>query len=91
VPHFTVGGRSGSSRSPLSDPLPNAVLPTLREVPFDVAVYMEPWSDTELVVEGVTGPYSEDCNEAGPYRPGIRRGVAGYALRPEPAARLWQV
>jgi NAD(P)-dependent dehydrogenase (short-subunit alcohol dehydrogenase family) len=43
------------------------------------------------LVEGVTGRYFEDCNEAGPHRPGIRRGVAAYALDPEKAARLWQL
>jgi hypothetical protein len=39
----------------------------------------------------VTGTYFEDCNEAGPYREGVRRGVADYALDPEHAARLWQL
>jgi NAD(P)-dependent dehydrogenase (short-subunit alcohol dehydrogenase family) len=43
------------------------------------------------LVEGVTGRYFEDCQEAGPHQPGVRRGVAGYALDPEAAARLWQV
>ncbi|GAA4263130.1 SDR family NAD(P)-dependent oxidoreductase [Dactylosporangium darangshiense] len=43
------------------------------------------------LVEGVTGRYFEDCNEAGPHQPGVRRGVASYALDPEAAARLWQV
>lgn len=43
------------------------------------------------LVEGVTGRYFEDCQEAVPYRPGVRRGVAGYALDPEAAARLWKV
>jgi hypothetical protein len=42
-------------------------------------------------VDGVTGRYFEDCAEAGPYRPGVRRGVAAYALDPERAARLWRV
>lgn len=41
------------------------------------------------LVEGVTGKYFEDCREAGPFTPGIRRGVAAYALDPEKAARLW--
>jgi NAD(P)-dependent dehydrogenase (short-subunit alcohol dehydrogenase family) len=41
--------------------------------------------------EGVTGRYFEDCNEAGPHKPGIRRGVAQYALDPEKAARLWRL
>ena len=43
------------------------------------------------LVEGVTGRYFEDCQEAGPCVPGIRRGVAAYALDPAAAARLWQV
>jgi NAD(P)-dependent dehydrogenase (short-subunit alcohol dehydrogenase family) len=43
------------------------------------------------LVAGVTGRYFEDCAEAEPYRPGIRRGVAGYALDPADAARLWQL
>jgi NAD(P)-dependent dehydrogenase (short-subunit alcohol dehydrogenase family) len=43
------------------------------------------------LVEGVTGRYFEDCAEAGPVRPGIRRGVAGYALDPDKAARLWRL
>ena len=41
-------------------------------------------------VEGVTGKYFEDCNEAalaGPGRP--VRGVQPYALDPEAADRLW--
>jgi NAD(P)-dependent dehydrogenase (short-subunit alcohol dehydrogenase family) len=43
------------------------------------------------LVEGVTGRYFEDCEEAGPHQPGVRRGVADYALDPGKAARLWQV
>jgi NAD(P)-dependent dehydrogenase (short-subunit alcohol dehydrogenase family) len=43
------------------------------------------------LVEGATGRYFEDCQEAGPHQPGVRRGVAGYALDSEAAARLWQV
>ena len=43
------------------------------------------------LVEGVTGTYFEDCNEAVPYVPGVRRGVASWAIDPEHAARLWQV
>ena len=41
------------------------------------------------LVEGVSGRYFEDCNEAGPHQPGLRRGVAAYALDPENAVRLW--
>jgi NAD(P)-dependent dehydrogenase (short-subunit alcohol dehydrogenase family) len=43
------------------------------------------------LVEGVTGRYFEDCNEAEPHQEGVRRGVAAYALDPENAARLWNV
>jgi len=43
------------------------------------------------LVEGVTGKYFEDCQEAVPYTPGVRRGVAGYALDPHRAARLWEI
>ncbi|MEU1199622.1 SDR family NAD(P)-dependent oxidoreductase [Streptomyces sp. NPDC005813] len=42
------------------------------------------------LTERVTGRYFEDCNEAGPHRPGVRRGVAAHALDPRSAARLWQ-
>jgi NAD(P)-dependent dehydrogenase (short-subunit alcohol dehydrogenase family) len=43
------------------------------------------------LVEGVTGRYFEDCQEAEPLREGIRRGVAPHALDPDAAARLWTV
>jgi NAD(P)-dependent dehydrogenase (short-subunit alcohol dehydrogenase family) len=43
------------------------------------------------LAEGVTGRYFEDCQEAAPFAPGIRRGVAAYALDPEKAAKLWQL
>ncbi|MEY9968878.1 NAD(P)-dependent dehydrogenase (short-subunit alcohol dehydrogenase family) [Streptacidiphilus sp. MAP12-16] len=43
------------------------------------------------LVEGASGRYFEDCNEAGPHRPGVRRGVAAHAMDPQHAARLWQV
>ncbi len=43
------------------------------------------------LVDEVTGRYLEDCQEAEPARPGIRRGVAAYAVDPHKAARLWQV
>jgi NAD(P)-dependent dehydrogenase (short-subunit alcohol dehydrogenase family) len=43
------------------------------------------------LVEGVSGRYFEDCNEAEPYQPGIRRGVATYAIDPENAVRLWNI
>jgi NAD(P)-dependent dehydrogenase (short-subunit alcohol dehydrogenase family) len=43
------------------------------------------------LLDGVGGRYFEDCQQAEPNQPGIRRGVAAYALDPEAAARLWQV
>ena len=43
------------------------------------------------LVEGVTGQYFEDCQPAVPYTPGVRRGVASYALDPEKAAQLWNL
>ena len=43
------------------------------------------------LLEHVTGRYFEDCNEAVPYTPGVRRGVASWAIDPDHAARLWQV
>ncbi|GCE07488.1 SDR family NAD(P)-dependent oxidoreductase [Dictyobacter aurantiacus] len=43
------------------------------------------------LVEGVSGRYFEDCNEAGPHQPGIRRGVAAFAIDPDRAARLWEI
>jgi NAD(P)-dependent dehydrogenase (short-subunit alcohol dehydrogenase family) len=42
-------------------------------------------------VEGVTGQYFEDCQQAVPFTPGVRRGVAGYATDPDHARRLWDV
>jgi NAD(P)-dependent dehydrogenase (short-subunit alcohol dehydrogenase family) len=43
------------------------------------------------LLNGVGGRYFEDCDEAAPHEPGIRRGVAGYAVDPEKAAQLWKV
>jgi hypothetical protein len=45
--------------------------------------------DRKTVVEGVNGTYFEDVQPAVPFVPGVRRGVADYALDPEKAARLW--
>ena len=42
------------------------------------------------LLDDVTGRYFEDCQEAVSYRPGVRRGVAAWALDPDRAARLWQ-
>jgi NAD(P)-dependent dehydrogenase (short-subunit alcohol dehydrogenase family) len=41
------------------------------------------------LVEGVTGVYFEDGQEAEPFSPGVRRGVADHALDPAKAERLW--
>ncbi len=38
-------------------------------------------------MQGVTGRYFEDCQD--PHQPGVRRGVAAYALDPDQAKRLW--
>jgi NAD(P)-dependent dehydrogenase (short-subunit alcohol dehydrogenase family) len=46
---------------------------------------------TSPLLDGVSGRYFEDCNEASLNEPGTSRGVAAYALDPEAAARLWQV
>jgi NAD(P)-dependent dehydrogenase (short-subunit alcohol dehydrogenase family) len=43
------------------------------------------------LVDGVTGRYFEDSQEAVPFEPGVRRGVAAYALDPVKAERLWTV
>jgi NAD(P)-dependent dehydrogenase (short-subunit alcohol dehydrogenase family) len=43
------------------------------------------------LVDGVSGRYFEDCNEAEPHQPGTRSGVAAYALDPEAASLLWKV
>ncbi|HEX4833511.1 MAG TPA: SDR family NAD(P)-dependent oxidoreductase [Trebonia sp.] len=43
------------------------------------------------LVKGVTGKYFEDCQEAVPFTPGVRRGVAAYAIDPGNARRLWDV
>jgi NAD(P)-dependent dehydrogenase (short-subunit alcohol dehydrogenase family) len=43
------------------------------------------------LVAGITGRYFEDCNEAEPNRPNVRRGVATYAIDPDRAIRLWDV
>ncbi len=43
------------------------------------------------LVEGATGRYFENCNEASTTELTARTGVAPYALDPESAARLWDV
>ncbi|MFF1818804.1 SDR family NAD(P)-dependent oxidoreductase [Kribbella sp. NPDC058245] len=42
------------------------------------------------LLDGVTGLYFEDNNEALPTVPGENTGVAPYALDPEAATRLWE-
>jgi NAD(P)-dependent dehydrogenase (short-subunit alcohol dehydrogenase family) len=42
------------------------------------------------LLDGVSGRYFEDCDEAGPHTPGTRRGVAPFALDPDAATRLWR-
>jgi NAD(P)-dependent dehydrogenase (short-subunit alcohol dehydrogenase family) len=41
------------------------------------------------LLEGVSGRYFADCNEAAPQEAGIRLGVAAYAVDPANAERLW--
>lgn len=43
------------------------------------------------LVEGISGEYFEDCAVAVPYKEGVRRGVAAYALDPDRASRLWEM
>ncbi len=43
------------------------------------------------LLDGVSGRYFEDCNEAEVGNLSARHGVASYALDPEAAARLWKV
>lgn len=43
------------------------------------------------LVEGVTGKYFEDCQEAVPFEDGVRRGVRDYSLDPNNARMLWEV
>ncbi|MEV6711248.1 SDR family NAD(P)-dependent oxidoreductase [Lentzea sp. NPDC051208] len=47
---------------------------------------------TTPLLDGISGRYFEDCNEAEPVAGGSHlRGVAPYAQDPEAAARLWKV
>jgi hypothetical protein len=47
---------------------------------------------TSSLLDGVSGRYFEDCNEAEPLNPdNPHGGVADYALDPDNAARLWDV
>lgn len=48
------------------------------------------WAAVGSELEGKTGLYLEDCQQAEPHEPNVRfRGVKSYALSPESAARLW--
>jgi NAD(P)-dependent dehydrogenase (short-subunit alcohol dehydrogenase family) len=42
-------------------------------------------------LDGVSGKYFEDCNEALPNPGDLTGGLAAYAVDPEAAAQLWQV
>jgi NAD(P)-dependent dehydrogenase (short-subunit alcohol dehydrogenase family) len=46
---------------------------------------------TSPLLDGISGRYFEDCNEAQPHQPGTRTGVAEHALDPDAAERLWEV
>ncbi|GGM71111.1 oxidoreductase [Lentzea pudingi] len=43
------------------------------------------------LVEGRSGLYFEDCEEALPHTEGMSNGLAAYAADPEAAAQLWKV
>ncbi|MFD9445121.1 hypothetical protein ACFWBR_43595 [Streptomyces sp. NPDC060006] len=43
------------------------------------------------LLDGISGRYFEDCNEAPLHQPGTNTGAAPHALDPEAAERLWQV
>ncbi|HUQ59808.1 SDR family NAD(P)-dependent oxidoreductase [Lentzea sp.] len=43
------------------------------------------------LVEGRSGLYFEDCDEALPHEEGMTSGLAAYAADPEAAAQLWKV
>ena len=47
---------------------------------------------TSPLLNGVSGRYFEDCNQAVPYLGGPERvGVANYALDPDADERLWEL
>ncbi|NKE55933.1 SDR family NAD(P)-dependent oxidoreductase [Lentzea sp. PSKA42] len=46
---------------------------------------------TSPLLEGLSGRYFENCNEALPNTGGVISGVAAYAQDPESAAQLWKV
>ncbi|MFD4669476.1 SDR family NAD(P)-dependent oxidoreductase [Lentzea sp. NPDC058450] len=43
------------------------------------------------LVEGRSGLYFEDCDEAVPNEPGMTNGLASYATDPESASHLWKL
>jgi NAD(P)-dependent dehydrogenase (short-subunit alcohol dehydrogenase family) len=61
--------------------------PSVKDIPQGAATSVLLAASPRL--DGVSGRYFEDCQEAGPVQPGIRRGVAAYALDPANADRLW--
>jgi hypothetical protein len=46
---------------------------------------------TSPLLQGISGRYFEDCNQAGPSQPGTGQGVAPHALDPDAATRLWEI
>lgn len=46
---------------------------------------------TSPLLDGISGRYFEDCNEAVPHEAGTRIGVAAHALDPVAAERVWDV
>jgi NAD(P)-dependent dehydrogenase (short-subunit alcohol dehydrogenase family) len=46
---------------------------------------------TSPLLQGISGRYFEDCNEAGPSQPGTAYGVAPHATDSDAAARLWEI
>ena len=43
-----------------------------------------------IIVLDLPNPFDTGMHEAGPNQPGVRRGVAAYALDTARAARLWR-
>ena len=43
------------------------------------------------LIEGISGRYFDDCNEADPNVRSARHGVSPHALDPAAAERLWEV
>ncbi len=49
------------------------------------------WAASSPTLEGRGGIYLEDCHEAAPLAEGVDGGVAGYALDPAAADKLWDL